>query len=218
MSEQLEQSLREAAQADARSVEAKRPEQAAQALMMLCDGMSERAVERGTGISARCVSTMKKRHAEFLQVGRAEAARRAARLASKAESVALQKLRLLDPEESSDAADRAEREETLKKLNPRDVLVTYGVACDKSRQLEVPPAVVADHSKVPSLETIRSALEEARAVVAARKEDEERAKETEIETRVAERLREIEGAENVIEIGGGTERTSSRSEAGVRGA
>ena len=218
MSEQLEQSLREAAQADARSVEAKRPEQAAQALMMLCDGMSERAVERGTGISARCVSTMKKRHAEFLQVGRAEAARRAARLASKAESVALQKLRLLDPEEAVDKADRAEREETLKKLNPRDVLVTYGVACDKSRQLEPAPMVVADYSNVPSLDRVREVLAQVRADAAARREDEERAKESEIDKRVSERLREIEGAENVIEIGGGTESKAGRSKGGVRGA
>ena len=213
MTEALQASLAEAAK-DPRRVEATRPEVAAEAITLLMEGVSETAVERKTGISKRTVYALRVRHNEVLKLGREEAARRAGQLAEKARSLALVRLQIMDPREATDEADRQKREALLLKINPRDLAVSYGVATDKGERLatEAPAQVSAS---VPSLESCRNALEEARALSAERRRAEEQQRQREMEKQIAEQvqrqLEEREGAAaTVVELSPGRDTAGAR--------
>ena len=199
----LESSLLKVAEELPGSVEAKKPKAADIVLVMLADGMSERAIERSTKISARTVRAMKGRHAEYLRVGREESCRRAARLAEKAGSVALQRLVLLDPEEATSKEDRLVREAALRKLNPRDMLTTYGIAVDKVGVLEASPAEPVKVEHEFTLEDASAFLNDLRAKSAEGQEADKAKMDRAIAEGVQRALEEREdAAAKVVELPG----------------
>ena len=189
---------------DPRTAEAKNPGKALEALTLAAEGESQTAIQAKTGLGKRTVRRLMHDHREAMAQERLKASVRAAESAELARSIAVQRMRMMDPASAENEEEREQRTELLKKTNVRDLSVTYGVLTDKAEKLSDHPEMVAEVTKGPSLDLARKALDEARALTGARSE-------AEIEKRVAERLREIEGAENVIEIGGGTESKAGRS-------
>ena len=139
----LAESVAVRATADPRTAEAKRPEAALEALTLAAEGVAQNEIQKRTGLGKRTVRRLMSDHREAMVEERLKASLRAAEAAELARNIVVQRLRMMDPSQAKNEEDRAERIELLKKVNVRDLSVTYGVMTDKSEKLADQPQFVA---------------------------------------------------------------------------
>ena len=123
----------------------------------------------------------------------------------KAESVLMQRLVLLDPQEAKDEEDHKERVAALKRFSPRDASVVYGVCVDKVGALEVAPVEAVPVKSGPTLADCQALLDGLKAKSAEREAENAAAAKVEMERQLARRVqRELErrekASEKVVEL------------------
>jgi hypothetical protein len=138
------------------STEKKKPREAVLALELLAEGKGARAVAEQTGLGFEAVCALRARHGVALE-------ERRKRLAVDGWEMA-EGLRLLAKQKMADLAGSPEE---MKKVNVRDLVLSYGIAQDKGFAAlgEATKVTIEHKGKGVSLEDARAAIEEARARV-----------------------------------------------------
>ena len=133
-------------------IERRMPKEAVEALEMMCNGVTYRNIELKTGIKFDTLMALRSRHKVAVEIRREQLAADGFEMA--------EGLRLLAQQKMSDlAADPKE----LKKVNLRDLAISYGVAVDKGMLALDGNRVTVEHvSKKPSLADAMEAIKEAR--------------------------------------------------------
>ena len=125
----------------------------------IANGESARSVRAATGAGTKSIERMRRDHAIALRAARAVMAENAAKLAEKNRRLAVQRLDLMDPEQATNDADRAEREKILLKTGPKDLALSYAITLDKQLRLEGEPDMRVVDEDGPGLSGVMRKLE-----------------------------------------------------------
>lgn len=132
-------------------MEVRKPEECALAVEMLAHGRPLAEVTRETGLTHGALTALRYRHSEAIEVRRMRAA-------DDAEHTA-ERYRLLAQARADQLMDDPE---ALKKVNPKDLMLAYGIARDKASTLRGDATVTVEHKKGFSLEDAAKMIEAAR--------------------------------------------------------
>lgn len=138
------------------TLEAKDPKKATAALEMMAAGESYDTISETLGVSYSQLVSLKNRHGGSLEKRRAQMANEGFEMAEGARQLALKKMAML-----------AENPDALAKVPLRDIMLTYGIAQDKSFAAlgEVQKVQVEHTSKKPSIEDALRAIQAAKAAL-----------------------------------------------------
>lgn len=132
------------------AAEVRNPKACALALEMLADGCGTSEIVKATGLTAGILARLRYDHNEAISVRREKAADDAEHMAERYRAILEEKANMLldDPD-------------LLKKVNPRDLAVTYEIFRSKASSLRGEATAVVEHRKGVSLEDAKKALEAA---------------------------------------------------------
>jgi len=163
-----------------RLVEARDPKKAARCLELMAEGKPWKAIMREEGIDWYTLVGLRARHKDLLDKRREIVAQDAMELIEGARLLQQEKMKML-----------AEDETALKRVNIRDLAMSYGIYAEKFFMATEGNRVVVEHrSGAPSLEDAAKAIEEAK----------KRAKRAPIEVDVTPAKEDISHEENKEEI------------------
>jgi hypothetical protein len=136
------------------ALEVRDPAKAMVVLERLARGDSLSRIRREEGVSGATIARMRLAHREALNERKMQAARDAEYMAERYRLLADERVEQLenDPEQ-------------LKKVNPKDLALGYGILTDKSAQLRGDATAVVEHKKGYSLEDAMAMIEQARKKV-----------------------------------------------------
>ena len=136
-----------------RRLEAINPEKTARVLEMMSEGRSWKSIMRDEKVDWYTLVGLRARHKELLDKRREIVAQDAMELIEGARLLQQEKMKML-----------AEDESALKRLNIRDLAMSYGIYADKFFMATDGNKVVVEHkTAAPSLEDAVKAIEEAKA-------------------------------------------------------
>lgn len=135
-------------------LEAKDPARAAATLAAICRGVPERTIKKEIGTHFKTIRGLKRRHSDIIRSTRVHRSMKATALQLKAADALERKLdRVLDNEESLD------------KINAKDLALTYGIVTDKQRVIHGEAGVTVTHEHKVTLEDAQKAIEDAKSKV-----------------------------------------------------
>jgi hypothetical protein len=150
---EVAQSIVEAAQVHPSRIECQDPAKAARVLEKIAEGLPWKQIMREEGVAWNTLVVLRSRHKSLLDKRKEIIAQDAMALIEGIRMLQHEKLRML-----------AEDENALKRVNIRDLAMSYGLYADKFFMATDGNKVVVEHkSGAPSIEDARKAIEEARA-------------------------------------------------------
>ena len=142
-----------AAGENGRSIEARQPERAARLLELMAEGRSWKSIVRDEGVDWYTLVGLRARHKGLIEKRKEIVAQDAMELIEGARMLQQEKMKML-----------AEDEGALKRVNIRDLAMSYGIYADKFFMATDGNRVTIEHKGgAPSIEDARKAIEEARA-------------------------------------------------------
>jgi hypothetical protein len=142
-----------AAGENGRSIEARQPERAARLLELMAEGKSWKSIVRDEGVDWYTLVGLRARHKGLIEKRKEIVAQDAMELIEGARMLQQEKMKML-----------AEDEGALKRVNIRDLAMSYGIYADKFFMATEGNKVTVEHrSGAPSLEDAMKAIEEAKA-------------------------------------------------------
>jgi len=144
----------EGATAHGHALEVRKPRECMEALEMLAAGCTKTEVVEKTGLTYSALASLRQRHEGAIAARRERAAAEAEELAETFGEVLRRK-----------AEDLLSDKAALKKLNPKDAALTYGILTDKNMTLRGDATAVVEHRRGVSLEDAAAMIEAARKKV-----------------------------------------------------
>jgi len=142
-----------AAGENGRSIEARQPERAARLLELMAEGRSWKSIVREENVDWYTLVGLRARHKGLIDKRKEIVAQDAMELIEGARMLQQEKMKMLSEDEGA-----------LKRVNIRDLAMSYGIYADKFFMATEGNRVTVEHkSSAPSLEDAMKAIEEAKA-------------------------------------------------------